>query len=215
VTGRIVTTGLDAVDVSASIGDRPVFVPVTVHVDPGEWLTLSGPSGCGKSLLLETLGGVRKPHGGAVVFNGRPLTGDSLGPPEVGFMAQTNELLPTLTVSETVALPLQANAHALSVDIDAETIRWLGAVGMSAAMHQQVTQLSGGQRQRVAFARTMAGESRLLLLDEPTAELDEANRRLILDILRDRVRDGATLVVASNDLEVIEAGTKTLVLTAA
>lgn len=208
------SAGLVATDVSVRVADRTILRPTSLEVPTGTWLTVTGPSGTGKSLLLEVLAGLRTPDHGTVSFDGTAISAGGVQRATVGFMLQGFELLPTLTSQESIALPLQA-AGAAREAVESESMCWLEAVGLSGLADHEVAQLSGGQRQRVAFAQAMVGSPRLLLLDEPTTELDEANRNAVLAIVRARADDGAVVVAVSNDQDVVDAGDAELRLTLA
>jgi putative ABC transport system ATP-binding protein len=137
-----------------------------------------------------------------VLLDDRPLA--TLEPASrPGLVPQDYGLLATLTAAETVALPLQARALEKG-EIRERTSRRLRAAGLEACARRPVSRLSGGQRQRVAIARALALDAPVLILDEPTSELDSANRDLILALLADEARRGCILVVVSHDPDVLE-----------
>src|SRR5206468_2759740 len=149
----------------------------------------AGPSGSGKTTLLNLIGCVDKPDTGRVVLDGVDVTAlplHRLAPTRrdtLGFVFQTFNLLPVLTAFENVEYPLLLRG--LGRRERAERVRyWLGQVGIAAQARQRPDQLSGGQRQRVAIARAMAGEPKLVLADEPTANLDSETAAKILDLLQ-------------------------------
>jgi putative ABC transport system ATP-binding protein len=195
--------GLSAVDLDVYIGDTPVLRGIEFVALSSRWMTITGPSGAGKSILLQTLAGLLPVRHGAVLVDGHPAWTGPDRQPAPGIVLQNYALVPSLTAAETVSLPLQARRVAKG-DIRRRTGDWLGALGLAATADQLISNLSGGQRQRVAIARTLAIDAPLLFLDEPTAELDPANRQLVLTLLRERADRGDVLVVVSHDPAVLE-----------
>ena len=181
---------LTATNVTKSYGERQVLRGVSLSINRGERVALTGASGSGKSTLLNCLGGVDRPDGGSIRFNGIALeTLDADGLTEVrrrdiGTIFQFFHLLPTLTAAENVELPLQLNG----VDRAARTARvrsLLERVGVADRAHALPSQLSGGEMQRVAIARALANTPSVLLADEPTGNLDSRNGAIILHLLQE------------------------------
>jgi putative ABC transport system ATP-binding protein len=184
-----------------TLGGITVLDGISLVAPAGRWVTITGPSGSGKSILLQVLAGLIEPAQGQVLVDGHPAGhGDG---PVPGIVLQDEALLPILTVAETVALPLQA-AGGGRAEIGRRTGVALDALGLSPAAGQLVSGLSGGQRQRVALARALALDAPLLLLDEPTAELDATNRNVVLDLVGKEVDRGAVVVVVSHDPVVLD-----------
>ena len=160
---------------------------VTLTVAAGEFVALVGRSGCGKSTLLNLAGAMDLPTTGRVVIDGIATT--SLGDREitevrrekVGFVFQSFQLMPTLTVVENVELPLMLSGKR---DARGPALERLRSVEMQDYAARMPYQLSGGQMQRVAIARALVHSPALLLADEPTGNLDTATGDLILDLLR-------------------------------
>lgn len=171
----------------------------------GRMTALSGPSGSGKTTLLSIAGGLLKPSLGEATYAGEPMwrgTGDPR--PEVAFVLQVYGLVPILSARENVSVALRARG----VDPDEADERATAAL---ARFHigdlgdRQVEELSGGQMQRVALARGLCVGAAVLLADEPTSELDEGNRALVLAELRREADRGAVVVVATHDPAVVDA----------
>ncbi len=175
---------------------------VTLEVAEGETLALVGPSGSGKSSLLMLMGGLEQASSGRVMALGRDLTSmdeDQLARfrrDNMGVVFQSFHLIPTMTALENVATPLElAGVRDAFARAQAE----LEAVGLGSRAEHYPSQMSGGEQQRVALARAAAPRPRLLLADEPTGNLDEANGQAIMQILFDlRDRHGATLVMVTH-----------------
>lgn len=175
---------------------------VTLSVNQGETVGLVGPSGSGKSSLLMLMGGLERATGGRVEALGQdltPMTEDSLARfrrDNMGVVFQSFHLIPTMTALENVATPLELAGRKDAFDRATEE---LAAVGLADRMQHYPGQLSGGEQQRVALARSAAPRPRILLADEPTGNLDEANGRAIMDLLFElRDRHGATLVMVTH-----------------
>jgi cobalamin transport system ATP-binding protein len=184
---------------------RPVFRDVDFSVGAGELVALVGPNGAGKSTLLRALLGLEPPVRGNVTLGGRDVRALSRRG-----IARLAALLPQdavfelpLTVRQTVALgrmPHLARFQAeTSADVDAVD-RAIAQADIGTLVDRPVVELSGGERQRVHLARALAQEAPLLLLDEPTANLDLAHQLQTLRLLRDIVTDGRAAIVALHDL---------------
>lgn len=154
-----------------------VLEDITFSVRSGELVSLLGPSGCGKTTLLRLAAGLEKPSSGAMLFDGRPITGPDR---ERGIVFQAYNAFPWLTVRENVAFGLRFQS---SVCPDEKVTHWLELTGLAEFADSYPKVLSGGMRQRLALARTMIIEPRLLLLDEPFGALDEPTRNDMQDLL--------------------------------
>jgi putative ABC transport system ATP-binding protein len=198
--------------VSLTIGVEPsVLVEnLTFSAAAGRMVAVTGPSGSGKTILARVLAGLRPPEHGEVLFDETPLArvGVESRP---AFVPQDYGLFDTLTALETVSLPLQAQAVA-KPEIRERATRWVQATGLAGAPDRPVSQLSGGQRQRVAIARALALDAPVLVMDEPTSELDAATRDLILRLLAGEAERGCILVVVSHDPDVLERSDDTIEL---
>jgi len=166
---------------------------VDLEVAGGEWVAIVGESGSGKSTLLNVVAGLDRPDAGDVLLDGRALDygdDDALSlwrRREVGFVFQAFHLLPYLTVAENVALPL-ALIGVAGTERASRAAASLESVGLGALANRRPGSLSGGEMQRAAIARALVHRPRLLLADEPTGNLDEANAGTVLQCLADEVR---------------------------
>ena len=192
---------LEARAVSYTVGGTTVLRPVDVAVGPGDRLAVIGPSGSGKTTLLSLLAGLSRPSAGEVLLDGERLetvAGPSRG---VAMILQGYGLVSLLTASENIEIALRA-AGRTRAEAATEASQNLAAVGLEAQADHLVEELSGGQQQRTAVARALALRPRLLIADEPTAELDPASRTLALARMLDITDSGAALVLATHDPEV-------------
>jgi putative ABC transport system ATP-binding protein len=179
-----------------------------LEVEAGEFVAVVGPSGCGKSTLLHLLAALDGPDEGSIRVADHDLSErrdlSHYRARHVGMVFQLHNLLPSLTASENVQLPmfeLGLPAH----EREARAERLLALVGLTGRDHNRPPQLSGGERQRVAIARALANEPPILLADEPTGSLDSDAGRLVLELLDDLRRSRSlTLVLVTHDPAVAE-----------
>ena len=161
-------------------GGAPLLDGVDLTVARGEWAAIVGESGSGKSTLLNIVAGLDRPDRGEVLLEGKPLDfgdDDALAlwrRRHVGFVFQAFHLLPYLTVAQNVALPL-ALLGVGTVERAERAARSLASVGLATLGARRPGSLSGGEMQRVAIARALVHSPSLVLADEPTGNLDEAN----------------------------------------
>jgi len=178
---------------------------VSLEIDRGDFLALAGPSGSGKTTLLNLIGCIDKPDSGRVVIDGVDVTDVPLHRlaatrrDTLGFIFQTFNLIPVLTAFENIEYPLLLQ-HLPARQRRDRVRYWLDQVGLTDQARQRPDQLSGGQRQRVAIARAMAGEPKLVLADEPTANLDSVTAARILDLVEGlNESTGCTFIFATHD----------------
>jgi len=182
--------------------DGPVLSDVSMVALPGRIVAVTGSSGSGKTTLLSVLGGLVRPEQGEVAYGDGPV-GTRTGEPRRGtaMVLQTYGLVPSLTAEENVAIALRAGRTAPE-EAATRAVEALERVGIGDLAERLVTELSGGQLQRVAVARALAVDPDVLLADEPTSELDEHNRDLVVGELRLHADRGAVVVLATHDPEV-------------
>ncbi len=178
---------------------------VDLEVRLGELLMLVGPSGCGKTTLSSVVAAILDHDDGEIVVFDRSLKAMSAAEKtrfrgtNIGFVFQAYNLIPTISVSENVAIPLlilgRRRAEALA---RAEEI--LAAVGLGDKLEVYPAQLSGGQQQRVAIARALVNNPRLIVCDEPTSALDADTGRLVMEVLRkNALSDKRALIIVTHD----------------
>ncbi len=168
-------------------GVVPVLRGISLSIERGEIVALMGPSGSGKTTLLSILGCILTPSGGRVVIDGTPVDYDrpsrlpEVRKRSVGFIFQQYNLFPALSARDNVAYALNLKGI-VGRDAYRKADELLEIVGMSDRTRFYPRDLSGGQKQRIAVARALAGRPRVLLADEPTANLDSEMGSLILDL---------------------------------
>jgi putative ABC transport system ATP-binding protein len=178
---------------------------IDLTIDRGEYLTIEGPSGCGKSTLLTVLGLLDEPTSGEYTLSGVPVSEiDSeerarLRNREIGFIFQAFNLIPEMSVAENVGLPLTYRKGVGKDEYKSAITAALEKVNMAHRAEHLPNQLSGGQQQRVAVARALVGKPSLILADEPTGNLDQANGDQLMDLLDELHGDGATLITVTHN----------------
>jgi putative ABC transport system ATP-binding protein len=173
---------------------------VSFRVDAGEWIAIMGPSGSGKTTLINILGGLDTPTAGQAVVDGTDVARlDEAGltrfrAEKIGFIFQQFHLVPYLTAVENVMLAQYFH----STTDEKEARRALERVGLGDRIEHLPTQLSGGEQQRVAVARALINHPKLILADEPTGNLDEANEEIVLSLLRELHTEGHTILMVTH-----------------
>ena len=179
---------------------------IDLEILQGDYLSISGPSGCGKSTLLSLLGLLDNPTSGRYQIQGVDTSSLSLDQQaelrnmHIGFVFQSFNLIDELNVFDNVALPLTYREQPLSRnEIEQRVETALKQVEMEHRKTHKPNQLSGGQQQRVAIARALAGEPTILLVDEPTGNLDSKNGDAVMDILQKLNHSGTTICMVTHD----------------
>jgi putative ABC transport system ATP-binding protein len=173
---------------------------VSFRVDAGEWIAIMGPSGSGKTTLINILGGLDTPTAGQAVVDGTDVARlDEAGltrfrAEKVGFIFQQFHLVPYLTAVENVMLAQYFH----STTDEKEARQALERVGLGDRIEHLPRQLSGGEQQRVAVARALINHPKLILADEPTGNLDEANEDIVLSQLRELHVEGHTILMVTH-----------------
>ena len=194
------------------LGDQDVraLTNVSLAIEPGVFLAIAGPSGSGKSTLLNIIGCIDTPTSGRVIIDGHDVSGRTpdqladLRARTIGFIFQTFNLLPVLSAEENVEYPLLQLPELTKAQRRERVQHYLEVVGLSKYATHRPNQLSGGQRQRVAIARALATHSKIVLADEPTANLDSHTGSSILELMRDINRQsGTTFVFSTHDRKVM------------
>jgi putative ABC transport system ATP-binding protein len=198
---------LREVSKTVTSGTEPLTIlhPLTLHIPRGRFVAVVGPSGSGKSTLLGLIAGLDAPSSGQVLVDGVDITAldedrlARLRGEKIGFVFKFFHLIPSLTAYENVAVPMEI---ADAPDVRRRTDALLVEVGLTGRAHHYPSQLSGGEQQRVALARALANDPPIVLADEPTGNLDSANGRHIMQLLRGiHDKRGTTVVLVTHDAE--------------
>jgi putative ABC transport system ATP-binding protein len=188
----------------------PALRGVDLDVEAGEFTAIAGPSGSGKTTLLNLIGCLDRPTRGRLVIDSDDVAGykpselAGLRREKIGFVFQTYNLVPVLTAYENVELPLVLLGGKTRGEIKDRVMSMLSEVGLAGLESRRPMDLSGGQQQRVAIARALIKQPRLVLADEPTANLDSENSQAILALMKTMNETrGATFLFSSHDPLVI------------
>ncbi|MGA7622400.1 MAG: ABC transporter ATP-binding protein [Candidatus Acidiferrales bacterium] len=173
---------------------------ISFQIEEGEWIAIMGPSGSGKTTLINIMGGLDSPTSGRVVVDGSDVARlDEAGltrfrAEKIGFVFQQFHLVPYLTALENVMLAQYFH----STTDEKEAHDSLERVGLGDRATHLPSQLSGGEQQRVAVARALINHPKLILADEPTGNLDEANEEIVLNLLRELHRERHTILMVTH-----------------
>ncbi len=195
--------------------DASALNNIDLKIGKGEFVFLTGPSGAGKTSLLRLLYGALAPNRGQVLIDGQNITRLSVSQipllrRSIGVVFQDFKLLQNRTVFENVAITLEVLGWGRA-DIGKKTMHILKQMGIESKYNLVTQRLSGGEQQRVALARALVNDPKILLADEPTGNLDDANKNQILNIFKEANIRGTTVVVATHDRRLIEQSYKRLV----
>jgi len=179
---------------------------VDLDINQGDYISISGPSGCGKSTLLSILGLLDTPSGGDYLLENQDVTKISADQAaevrnkQIGFVFQSFNLIDELTVFDNIALPLFYSAEKYNnEDITNRVNECLEVVGIEHRAEHYPNQLSGGQQQKVSIARALVARPSIMLVDEPTGNLDSKSSELVMDKLAELNENGTTICLVTHD----------------
>ena len=188
-------------DLRKEFGNVRALAGVSFSVEAGEWIAIMGPSGSGKTTLINILGGLDMPTAGQAVVDGVDVARlDEAGltrfrAQKIGFVFQQFHLVPYLTALENVMLAQYFH----STTDEKEAQQALERVGLGDRVEHLPGALSGGEQQRVAVARALINHPKLILADEPTGNLDEANEETVIQLFKELHREGHTILMVTHD----------------
>ncbi|AQW80434.1 ABC transporter ATP-binding protein [Campylobacter pinnipediorum] len=205
---------LELKSVCKHFGDVKALDDISFDVKRGEWLSVMGPSGSGKSTLVNILSLMDTPTSGFYILGGDDAS--KLSPDDtlkfrrekIGLIFQQFHLIPYLNAIENVMI---AQHYHSSVDKD-DAIKALEMVGLGHRLDHLPSQLSGGEQQRLCIARSLINDPEILIADEPTGNLDEANERVILDLFCKLKEQGKTILLVTHNPDLGEYGDKIVYL---
>ncbi len=180
---------------------------VSFDVPLGDYVAIMGPSGSGKSTLLNLLGCLDRPTGGRIMLGDEDVTRASddrlseIRASRIGFIFQSYNLIPQLTVIENIQVPLYYQGRLAAKDRE-RCYDLAEMVGLGDRLKHRPTQLSGGQQQRVAIARSLANDPYFILADEPTGNLDSVTTEEILVLLDKLNQDGKTIIMVTHEADI-------------
>jgi putative ABC transport system ATP-binding protein len=205
---------LELKDISKVYGTLKALQNINLSVRQGEWLAIMGPSGSGKTTMMNIIGCMDKPSAGEVFLDGVNISRESarglttIRRDKVGLIFQQFHLVNYLTALENVMVAQYYH----SMPDEKEALEALERVGLAGRAKHLPSQLSGGEQQRVCIARALINYPMLILADEPTGNLDEANEQIVIDIFKQLHAEGSTIIVVTHDPEVAEDAQRTVVL---
>ena len=197
----IVTEG-----VTVSFGDFQALKGIDVRIKQGEIIVVLGPSGSGKSTFIRTLNRLQPHDGGRVEIDGIEIDEDTTVSDlkrvrsEIGFVFQSFNLFPHLTVLENVALAPQKVKGMKKSEAEELALGLLEKVGIPEQKNKYASALSGGHQQRVAIARALAMDPKIMLFDEPTSALDPEMIKEVLDVMIDLAKEDVTMIVVTHEM---------------
>lgn len=177
---------------------------INLHIKEGELVVLRGPSGSGKSTVLSLIAALARPTSGEVKVGGRRVSkltdnfASDYRRELIGFVFQKYNLIPSISVRENIILPLFPQ-NPTALEVEEKLGRVLDMFHISHKAEQRVKNLSGGEQQRVAIARANINDPKIILADEPTANLDEKLSLSFIEILRELKKEKKTVVIATHD----------------
>jgi len=189
----------------------PALRGVDLEVEEGEFITIFGPSGSGKTTLLNMIGCLDTPTEGEICLNDKKVS--DLSRKElamtrrynIGFVFQSYNLIPVLTAYENVEFAIRLIDHTSDLQIKEKVLKILDEVGLKGLENRRPNELSGGEKQRVAIARALVKEPKLVLADEPTANLDSKNATHVVKIMLKMNKElGTTFIFSTHDPMVME-----------
>ncbi|EJJ3288854.1 ABC transporter ATP-binding protein [Campylobacter coli] len=201
-------------NLSKKFGKVKALDNINLNIYKGEWLAIMGPSGSGKSTLLNILSLMDDPSSGKYILDNEDLEQINeeqkitLRRKKIGLIFQQFHLIPYLSALENVML--SQYYHSSVDEEDAKAI--LEKVGLSHRLSHLPSQLSGGEQQRVCIARALINNPEILLADEPTGNLDEANEKIVLETLQKLKNEGKTIVLITHNPELAKFADRTLIL---
>jgi putative ABC transport system ATP-binding protein len=205
---------LELRDISKAYGPLQALKDINLTVRQGEWLAIMGPSGSGKTTMMNIIGCMDKPSSGQLILDGVNISRESgrnltaIRRDKIGLIFQQFHLVNYLTALENVMVAQYYH----SMPDEKEAMEALERVGLASRARHLPSQLSGGEQQRVCIARALINYPMLILADEPTGNLDEANEQIVIDIFKKLHAEGSTIIVVTHDPEVAEDAGRTVVL---
>lgn len=205
---------LELKDISKIYGFLHALSHINLKVKKGEWLAIMGSSGSGKTTMMNIIGCMDRPSNGEVLIDGKDISKESqrnlteIRRDKIGLIFQQFHLITYLTALENVMV---AQYYHSMID-EKEALEALEKVGLKERAKHLPSQLSGGEQQRVCIARALINNPEIILADEPTGNLDEANEIMVIEILKKLHKEGSTIIVVTHDPEVGDVAQRKIIL---
>ena len=196
---------LDANNISKSFGKNGL-PPVNISVSDNRFVCVTGESGCGKTTLLNILSGMLKPDSGNVKLDGKDIYSMTekertlLRNGAISYMAQGNSLIPELTVWQNIVCPIEIYGRKYDKK---QVLELMKKLGIDNVADSYPSDISGGEYRRALLARVITSDAKLLLVDEPTSNLDEKSAYIVREILYEQYKKGKGLLVVTHDREIL------------
>ncbi len=191
---------------------------INLNIEKGEFSVISGPSGCGKTTLLNMIGVLDAVSSGEILLDGKEIAGlpsekkTDIRLNEIGFVFQAYNLVPVLTVAENIGFIMQLQGYKRE-EIEQRVRALASLLQIEDKLSSLPTKLSGGQQQRVAVARAVASKPKIILADEPTANLDKKNSIILMKMMQElNEKEGVTILFASHDDYVVDNARRKILL---
>lgn len=189
----------------------PILNNIDLEIDKGDFTVITGKSGSGKSTLLNVIAGFDSKSSGSYFYNGQDITNESQRRnirKETGYVTQNYALIHNETVKNNILLALGVSKELKSLKSNLKSI--LTKLDIEKLENVKVSNLSGGEKQRVAIARALIKNPKILLLDEPTGNLDEENSKIVIEIIKQIHNSGVCVILVTHDIDYMNIGTKSI-----
>lgn len=203
---------------STKTEDLNIIKDLSLDVEEGEFISILGQSGSGKTTLLNLIGLLDSPTNGSIIIDGEEISLDSssidkVRNEKIGFVFQFHYLLPEFTALENIMIPALANNFKNKKEIEKRALELLKDIGLENRAHHKPSELSGGEKQRVAIARALINNPKLLLLDEPTGNLDDETSEKIFKLFKQiNEKKRQTIITVTHSRELSNISHKKLLL---
>ncbi|MDO4167867.1 MAG: amino acid ABC transporter ATP-binding protein [Eubacteriales bacterium] len=195
---------LEIQDLHKQFGDHEVLKGISTTIAKGDVIAVIGPSGCGKSTFLRTMNQLEDITSGTICFEGTDLTDPSVDintiREKIGMVFQQFNLFPNMTIQENIMLAPVKRGKLTRAEAEKKAKELLVRIGLEEKADTYPAMLSGGQKQRVAIARALAMNPDVMLFDEPTSALDPEMVGEVLELMKELVRDGMTMVIVTHEM---------------